>query len=103
MNSDSDEKDSYGDDESGDIDVKELRQALNHLGIQTSSSQAEKVMLKYDKDGSGELDFEEFTRCIREVRKRHFLSTFYIKMSIMPSFMVFHRKYSDIFFCCFQF
>ena len=55
-------------DRSGDIDASELRDALEALGLSTSSEQAVRVMHKYDKDRSGKLEFDEFLRLVTELR-----------------------------------
>ena len=47
-------------DRSGDIDAIELRDALNELGVATDSRQARAVLVKYDRDKSGKLEFDEF-------------------------------------------
>merc|ERR1712159_739734 len=42
------------------LDVYELRDALDDLGIQTTREQAQKVMDKYDSDRNGNIDLGEF-------------------------------------------
>ena len=43
-------------DKSGCIDVSELKDALKALGIYLNKNDVKDVMLKVDKDGSGNID-----------------------------------------------
>lgn len=61
----------YDIDNSGGIDRHELLVALNSLGLSTDSSQASKVLEKYDVDGSGVLEVSEFCHLIDELRAYH--------------------------------
>lgn len=47
-------------DGSGLLDMDELRQLCDDLGLELDHDQYEIVMQKLDEDGSGEVDFEEF-------------------------------------------
>ena len=58
----------FDDDNSGDIDVSELRNALKHLGINADGSQARAVMRRYD-GGTGSLKLPEFRRLVTELRQ----------------------------------
>ena len=58
----------FDDDNSGDIDVSELREALKHLGVNADGSQARAVMQRYD-GGSGTLKLPEFRRLVTELRQ----------------------------------
>ena len=53
---------------SGDIDGDELREALSDLGLITDTSQAERLIRKYDVDRSGALELEEFVTLTKELR-----------------------------------
>ena len=55
-------------DASGAIDVSELGEALNALGLQTDSEQAAAVLARYDSDESGVLEHSEFKRLVLELR-----------------------------------
>ena len=47
-------------DNSNSIDVTELRDAMKALGIFLKKEEVKQYMLKVDKDGSGEIDRDEF-------------------------------------------
>ena len=55
------------------LDVVELRTALNALGLDTTSTQASKVLERYDDRGLGTLNLEEFHKLVGELRR--FLTT----------------------------
>ena len=59
----------YDADGSGDIDARELRAALQGMGLVTDGSQAAAVLAKYDADFSGSLALDEFTRLVSELRR----------------------------------
>ena len=56
-------------DLNGTLDARELRRALNALGLQTSSEQAASVLRKYDRDRSGAIDIGEFRALVAELRR----------------------------------
>ena len=58
----------YDTDQSGSLDVHELKTALSALGLDTSTTEAIQVLAKYDVDRSGRLELEEFGRLVRELR-----------------------------------
>ena len=58
----------YDEDGSGDIDVRELDQALNALGIKNDAAQTGSVMGWYDKDNSGGLQLLEYRALMHETR-----------------------------------
>ena len=58
----------FDQDKSGDIDARELREALQALGLATDTAQAAKVLAKYDRDHSGKLEFDEFLHLVTELR-----------------------------------
>ncbi len=59
-------------DSSGDIDVAELKIALEALGLgQTTTEQASRVMARYDSDASQKLELDEFRRLVSELRAYH--------------------------------
>jgi calcium-binding protein CML len=47
-------------DNSGSIDVEELKQVLVALGEEATDQQAKDLMHDIDKDGNGVISFEEF-------------------------------------------
>ena len=56
-------------DNSKTIDLAELRDALNQLGLPVETEGASRVLAKYDKDQSGQLDIGEFRTLVRELKK----------------------------------
>ena len=59
----------YDYDGDGSLDVAELRDALNALGLETSSRQALQVLKRYDDDRSGALELGEFRALVAELRE----------------------------------
>ena len=55
-------------DSSGSIDVVELREALNALGLPSDTAGAAEVLTRYDKDGSGRLELPEFRLLVKELK-----------------------------------
>lgn len=47
-------------DQSGEIDVKELRAAMRALGFQVSAEELQKMVADVDNDGNGGISFREF-------------------------------------------
>ena len=63
---------SYDYDLDGTLDVAELRDALNALGLPTSSREAQRVLKRYDEDRSGKLELGEFRALCAELSQfRH--------------------------------
>ena len=58
----------YDRDDSGGIDVAELRDALAALGLAADSSQAQALLARYDTDRSGTLELDEFRSLIDQLR-----------------------------------
>ena len=52
---------SYDNDNSGQLDEDEFRDAIKHLGMKLSESQFQDLLYEVDTDSSGEIDLEEFT------------------------------------------
>lgn len=52
--------DLFDSDKSGQIDVEELKAALKNLGIDAKNQTLSNMMADLDKDGSGQIDFNEF-------------------------------------------
>ena len=52
---------------SGDIDVGELRVALNQLGLAVDTAAAADVLKRFDSGKTGRLNFDEFRRLVREL------------------------------------
>ena len=50
---------------SGHLDYRELRIALQHLGLDLSQAEAAEVLAEYDADGNGLMELEEFARLVR--------------------------------------
>ena len=59
----------YDADRSGSIDAKELRTALEGMGLATSSAQAADVLARYDADRSGQLELPEFRTLVTRLRQ----------------------------------
>eukprot|EP00350_Pseudokeronopsis_sp_OXSARD2_P009870 CAMPEP_0170547560 /NCGR_PEP_ID=MMETSP0211-20121228/5972_1 /TAXON_ID=311385 /ORGANISM="Pseudokeronopsis sp., Strain OXSARD2" /LENGTH=133 /DNA_ID=CAMNT_0010852689 /DNA_START=220 /DNA_END=618 /DNA_ORIENTATION=+ len=51
-------------DNSGSIDVYELKDAMKALGIYLTRDQAKKLMAEVDYDGSGTIELDEFQKLI---------------------------------------
>ena len=56
-------------DNSGDIDVHELEEALNALGMRSDTHEARSVLARYDTDKNGKLDKQEFRSLVKELKK----------------------------------
>ena len=54
-------------DRSGDIDAEELQQVLGQQGMEVDSAQAQQVLAKFDRDGTGKLDLHAFCQFIQAV------------------------------------
>ena len=52
--------DLFDTDHSGEIDVAELKQALMNLGIDTKNQTLQNMLADIDKNGNGNIDFDEF-------------------------------------------
>ncbi|XP_037021271.2 calcyphosin isoform X1 [Artibeus jamaicensis] len=52
-------------DKSRSLDARELQQGLAELGLALDMAEAEGVCRRWDRDGSGTLDLEEFLRALR--------------------------------------
>ena len=55
-------------DNSGELDIAELKQALNALGLDADTAGAADVLAKYDTDGNGRIDLKEFRPLVKELR-----------------------------------
>ena len=51
----------FDEDKSGDIDNKEFKNLVNTLGWGISETKMIELMKEIDKDGSGAIDYEEFS------------------------------------------
>ncbi|PVD26762.1 hypothetical protein C0Q70_14440 [Pomacea canaliculata] len=58
--------DMFDKDRSGGVSLKELGDILKATGLDVSSEQLSRLISKYDTNGDGDIDFEEFTRLITE-------------------------------------
>ena len=61
-------------DASGDIDVEELRYALEAAGLSVDDEQSAFMMRKYDDDRGTSLDIEEFAALVKDLRSSQFQS-----------------------------
>ena len=52
--------DQFDQDKSGVVDGKELKCAMQHLGMNTGECELQSMMRSVDLDGSGTIDFKEF-------------------------------------------
>jgi Ca2+-binding EF-hand superfamily protein len=52
--------DLFDSDRSGEVDTKELKEALTNIGLTTESSTLRNIMDSLDKDRSGSVSFDEF-------------------------------------------
>lgn len=52
-------------DRSRSLDARELQQGLAEQGLALDIAEAEGVCRRWDRDGSGTLDLEEFLRALR--------------------------------------
>ena len=50
----------FDQDNSGTIDVNELKQAMQELGFEAKNQTVYRMIQDLDKDGSGQIDFDEF-------------------------------------------
>eukprot|EP00286_Rhodomonas_abbreviata_P000279 CAMPEP_0181291404 /NCGR_PEP_ID=MMETSP1101-20121128/1948_1 /TAXON_ID=46948 /ORGANISM="Rhodomonas abbreviata, Strain Caron Lab Isolate" /LENGTH=1755 /DNA_ID=CAMNT_0023395791 /DNA_START=9 /DNA_END=5276 /DNA_ORIENTATION=- len=62
--------DSIDTDQSGVIDKYELKNALSALNIELRPRELQDMLMKYDVDGSGSIDFDEFLGMIKELVKK---------------------------------
>jgi Ca2+-binding EF-hand superfamily protein len=54
----------YDDDDSGELDVDEVRELVGQLGTKLSDAEAKNLFRVMDADGSGSVDFKEFAMVI---------------------------------------
>ena len=57
----------FDQDGSGDIDIEELRPALNRLGLPSNNVPANAIMRWYDADQSGRIELHEFAVLARDI------------------------------------
>ena len=58
----------YDQDRSGGVDARELHTALYSLGLPSRGAEAEQILHKHDRDGSGALQLHEFRALVDELR-----------------------------------
>ena len=75
----------FDEDRSGAIDEDEFFFALEYLGLKVSDSKQEKYFNKYDADGSGTIDYEEFKNIWLAVRARTCLSQQHLLTVVAPT------------------
>mmetsp|Transcript_1076 Transcript_1076/g.2183 ORF Transcript_1076/g.2183 Transcript_1076/m.2183 type:complete len:233 (-) Transcript_1076:60-758(-) len=56
-------------DGSGDIDVKEIAEAMKALGAETSEDELKTLIAEVDTDGGGSIDFDEFCALMGNLKK----------------------------------
>ncbi|CAD5207897.1 unnamed protein product [Bursaphelenchus okinawaensis] len=66
--------DMFDADGSGAIGNEELKEAILSLGQNISDHEIEALIKEVDEDGNGEIDFDEFCRCMRMSQKRSLAS-----------------------------
>ena len=52
---------------SGRLDYRELRNALRALGLDVTTNESARVLARYDADGSGLMEIDEFERLVRQL------------------------------------
>ena len=50
----------FDQDGSGEIDAREMKKAMQALGMNPTDDDIKNMMIEVDQDGSGEVDFKEF-------------------------------------------
>ena len=60
--------DRFDTDKGGGIDVKELKAALEFLGVPVSSTQATKILQQYDNYPDNSIDVKEFATIVRDIK-----------------------------------
>ena len=63
--------DHFDRDQSGGIDVAELKPALKYLGIDADTKTATDILAKYDGDNDRSIDVKEFAALVRDVQMMH--------------------------------
>lgn len=53
------------DNNSGSIDMGEFKKAVRDFKIDLTDNEVQIVFLAFDRDGSGEIDYDEFVRGVR--------------------------------------
>eukprot|EP01051_Picozoa_sp_SAG22_P004248 SAG22_NODE_223_length_14745_cov_16.175065_5_plen_93_part_00 len=59
-------------DGSGNIDIFELKAALELLGKRPSDEELQKLLVEMDTDGDGSLGFDEFMAMLNHQSRNHF-------------------------------
>ena len=63
--------DHFDRDQSGGIDVAELKPALRYLGIDADTKTATDILSRYDGDNDQSIDIKEFAALVRDVQLMH--------------------------------
>ena len=50
----------FDEDKSGSVDLVEFRRGLAHLGFELSDEKFDKLLLRVDRDGDGDINYNEF-------------------------------------------
>jgi Ca2+-binding EF-hand superfamily protein len=53
------------DNNSGTIDMNEFRKAVKDFRLELNDQEIQLVFTAFDRDGSGEIDYDEFVRGVR--------------------------------------
>lgn len=59
--------DTFDSDGSGEVDCKELHHAMQMLGVKCNINSAKKVLGKIDKNGNGQIDWDEFSTFFKTI------------------------------------
>ena len=57
----------FDEDESGYIDVEELRTMVKTCGVDMTIEELQEIIKEFDTDGSGQIDFQEFIQIFMKI------------------------------------
>jgi hypothetical protein len=75
--------DKFDEDKSGSIDAIELQGALHHMGLDVPDEGIETLLARYDEDGNGSLDFEEFAHFAKDAQMDPDAKSLFIRKEVM--------------------
>lgn len=74
------------DDNSRTLDLKEFIKGLNDYGVLMEKNEALTLFQQFDRDGSGQIDFDEFLLTLRVATRNVFvLHFFHIRNALMSN------------------